>query len=309
MNPLRFLPLVFAVQVIPLAYTAEPAQQAPAPASNTKSIPAKADKAAQATDFLRFIEDDEAESDFLQTAIVTYTSPAGITVDLVGAVHIADAAYFEELNTRFKAYEAVLYELVGRPMAEREELKPGDGHGKLQWLGQVQETLRKTLKLESQLRGIDYSAPNFVHADMSVEGFFEAQETKQENFLTLWMRAIQAQNAMPRDRPQPNMLELIMILRQEDPSMDLKRMMGEEFDSMEQLITGMEANGGTTIIGERNRHALEVMDREIQAGKKHLAIFYGAAHLPDMEERLLKRGFTQKKVQWINAWNLPWDEE
>jgi hypothetical protein len=309
MIPLRFIPLVFAVQFIPLAPGAEPAKQAPAPGPTTQPIPAKADPKAEATDFLRFIEDDEAESDFLQTAIVTYTSPAGISVDLVGAIHIADAAYFEALNTRFKSYDVVLYELVGRPMVEREELKPGDGHGKLQWLGQVQETLRKTLKLESQLRGIDYTAPNFVHADMSVEGFFKTQESKQETFLSLWLKAIQAQNALPRDRPQPSMLELIRILRQEDPSMDLKRMMGEEFDSMEQLITGIEANGGTTIIGERNRHALEVMDREIQAGKIRLAIFYGAAHLPDMEERLLQRGYTPKKTEWITAWNIPWDEE
>lgn len=77
---------------------------------------------------------------------------------------------------------------------------------------------------------------------------------------------------------------------------------------MEKLITGIEANGGTSIIGERNRHALEVMDTEMKAGKKRLAIFYGAAHLPDMEERLLKRGFKLHKTEWIKAWDIPWGE-
>ncbi|TDU69286.1 hypothetical protein EI77_02938 [Prosthecobacter fusiformis] len=296
MNPLRSLPFMFAVTATALAFSAEPS---PPPVPPVPPAP-------EATDFLRYVEDDESDS--LQTSIVTYTSPTGVIVDLVGAVHIADKAYFDELNARFKTYDAVLYELVGRPMEQREELKPGDGNEKLQWLGQVQETMRKTLKLESQLRGIDYKAANFVHADMSVEGFFEAQETKQETFITLWMKAIQAQNAQVRDRPQPNMLELLMIMRQEDPSMDLKRLVGQEFDSMESLIAGMETNGGTTIIGERNRHALGVMQSEIQAGKKRLAIFYGAAHLPDMEERLLKLGFKKQKVQWIKAWHLPWEE-
>lgn len=294
MKTLRFISLILAALGMALTFGAEPDESPPV-------------SATEATDFLRFVEGDEADS--LQTAIVTYLSPTGVSVALVGAVHIADKAYFDALNTRFKAYEAVLYELVGRPIELREELKPGDGSEKLQWLGQVQEMMRKTLKLESQLKGIDYQAKNFVHADMTVEGFFESQEDKKETFLTLWMKAMQAQSALPRDRPQPSMIELLMILQKKDSSTELKRLVGREFDSMEKLINGIEANGGTSIIGERNRHALEVMEREIKAGKKRLAIFYGAAHLPDMEGRLLKLGFKRKKVEWINAWNLPYEEE
>jgi hypothetical protein len=301
MIPLRSILLVFAAGAAPWACGVEPA------ASTPDSAKAPVEAVAEEPEFLRFVEEEDRDS--LQTSIVTYKSAAGVIVDLVGAVHIADEAYFDELNERFKTYDAVLYELVGRPMQLRENLKPGDGDGKLLWLGQVQETLRKALKLESQLKGIDYKAPNFVHADMTVEGFFESQETKKETFLTLWLKAIQAQGALPNDRPQPNMLELVMILRQEDPSMDLKRMLGQQFDSMEKLITGIEANGGTTIIGERNRHALEVMAHEITAGKNRLAIFYGAAHMPDMEQRLLKLGFVKQKVQWLKAWDIPWEEE
>ena len=104
------------------------------------------------------------------------------------------------------------------------------------------------------------------------------------------------------------MVELLMIMRQEDPSMDLKRLVGQEFDSMEKLIMGMESNGGTSIIGERNRFALEVLDKEIKTGKKRLAIFYGAAHLPDMEKRLLAQGFKVQKIDWVKAWDLPWEE-
>lgn len=262
---------------------------------------------AEPTDFLRFVEGEEADS--LETAVVRYISPAGVMVDLVGAVHIADKAYFETLNTRFKTYDAVLYELVGRPIEQRDELKPGDGSEKLQWLGQVQEMMRQTLKLESQLQCIDYHAPNFVHADMSLEGFFEIQEQKKETFLTLWMKAMQAQSALPRDEPPISMLELIMILRREDSATELKRLVGREFDSMEKLITGIESSGGTSIVSERNKHALAVVDREIQAGKKRLAIFYGAAHLPDMEQRLLQRGFKLQKVDWVQAWDVPWTEE
>src|SRR6218665_1875117 len=110
MKILRSLFTLVAALALPLTVSAQSPSVAPTP---------------EATDFLRFEELDEGDS--LETAIVSYISPTGVTVDLVGAVHIADKAYFENLNERFKKYDAVLYELVGRPMSEREELKTGDG--------------------------------------------------------------------------------------------------------------------------------------------------------------------------------------
>ena len=52
-----------------------------------------------------------------------------------------------------------------------------------------------------------------------------------------------------------------------------------------------------------NREAAR--QKQIESGKKHLAIFYGAAHLPDMEQRLLKQGFKLQKSEWLKAWDLP----
>ncbi len=39
----------------------------------------------------------------------------GTQVDLIGAVHIAHSAYFQDLNRRFRKYDALLYELVADP--------------------------------------------------------------------------------------------------------------------------------------------------------------------------------------------------
>ncbi len=269
--------------------------------------PTKSPPAEKGTDFIRFIEEDTADS--LQTGIASYLSPEGVVIDLVGAVHIADKAYFNELNARFRTYDTVLYELVGRPVEQREELKVADGEKRLQWLGQLQETMRKTLELESQLQCIDYKAANFVHADMSTEGFLNTQKDKQENFLMLWMKAAVAQAATSDNRKtEPGLVELLAILSREDSATEMKRLVGQQFDSVEQLMAGIESGNGTVIIGERNRHALEVLQKQITDGKKHLAIFYGAAHLPDMEQRLLKKGYKLKNLDWIKAWNLPHDE-
>ncbi|GEP43120.1 hypothetical protein [Brevifollis gellanilyticus] len=256
-----------------------------------------------ATDFIRFVETDEGDS--LQTAVVSYESPAGVIVDLVGAVHIADKKYFEALNKRFKGYEVVLYELVGRPVEERETLKVADGEKKLQWLGTLQEKMRSTLKLESQLQCIDYRAKNFVHADLTTDGFFEKQEEKKENFLSLWMKAALAQAATADPNKANSDMALIMtMLMSKDSSTDLKRLLGSEFDRVENLMAGVEAGNGTAIIGERNKHALEVMEKQVAAGKKRIAIFYGAAHFPDMEQRLLKMGYKLRKTEWEKAWDI-----
>ena len=65
----------------------------------------------------------------------------------------------------------------------------------------------------------------------------------------------------------------------------------------------------SAIIGDRNAKCLEVMDTELGKGRKKLAIFYGAAHFPDMEKRLLEKGFKMTKQEWATAWDVPKPEE
>jgi hypothetical protein len=48
-----------------------------------------------------------------------------------------------------------------------------------------------------------------------------------------------------------------------------------------------------------------VLAKEIDAGKKKIAIFYGGGHMPDMEPRVIS-DFHMKRdsQQWLEAWNL-----
>ena len=56
--------------------------------------------------FLRFTESQDQA--ILETASVEYAHPDGTTVELIGAVHIADKPYYSKLNTQFKQYDALL---------------------------------------------------------------------------------------------------------------------------------------------------------------------------------------------------------
>ena len=267
-------------------------------------------QAQEPTDFIRYVEDEESDS--LQTAVVTYESPQKVRVDLVGAIHIADKPYFDSLNERFKGYDVVLYELVGPPMDQREKAEPPKDAQNLAWVGQLQTMMKNTLKLHGQLECIDYKAKNFVHADMDMTQFTKTQEVKKESFLSLYLRAAQAQKSANDekgvDSDAAGLVMLLKLLTSKDSSTGLKRMIAEQFDSVEDIMAGVESGGSTVLVGERNRVALEVMDRQITAGKKRLAVFYGAAHLADMEERLIKKGFKPVKTEWLKAWTLPHDE-
>ena len=263
----------------------------------------------EAAEHMRFVEDDDGAAR-LETVVVKMTGPSGVQVDLVGAVHVADAAYFEALNERFKGYDAVLYELVGSP----EKGKPLGNRAvandaRLGWIGTLQQKMKEALKLEGQLEKIDYTAANFVHADMGMEEFQKTQETKQETFLGLWLKAMAAQQSVGSSEAAGNDLASVMVLMQilmkKDGSDDLKRLIGREFDQVESIMSGLEAGGGTVIIGERNRVALEVMAAQIAVGKKRLAIFYGAGHFPDMQKRLEAMGFKKSGEEWLAAWSVP----
>ena len=70
------------------------------------------------------------------------------------------------------------------------------------------------------------------------------------------------------------------------------------------------SDGTSTIITERNKAALKVLNTQLKRGKKKIGIFYGAGHFPDMEERMLNEfGFERQSEEWITAWHLKAPEE
>jgi len=47
------------------------------------------------------------------------------------------------------------------------------------------------------------------------------------------------------------------------------------------------------------------MESEMKKGKKNLGIFYGAAHLPDFDKRLIEDyGFKRTTKTWNAAWKI-----
>ena len=62
--------------------------------------------------------------------------------------------------------------------------------------------------------------------------------------------------------------------------------MAGQFEDMEAATAVLDGPEGSTIVTERNKAALRVLKQQLEAGHARIAIFYGAAHLADMQERL-----------------------
>ena len=89
-------------------------------------------------------------------------------------------------------------------------------------------------------------------------------------------------------------VQLLTALLDKNRALALKRVVAEQF-----------VDNGSTLLSGRNQVALGVLRKEIAAGKKKIAVFYGAGHMPDLARRL-RDGFGLMPVdtRWLTAWNL-----
>mgnify|MGYP000275626149 CR=1 FL=1 len=266
------------------------------------------------TQFVRFMEDKQGGG-ILETAAVAYLRKAdGVSVTLIGAVHIADAEYFAGLNESFDHYDALLYEMVkpkdAAPTAD-DVKKKRKSKGMIGWVGPMQKFMQENLDLAFQLESIKYDGrPNFVHADLDADTFMAMQEERNEGFMKLFIRAYKAeykkQKAGQRTAAQEiTPFHLLAALKAgDDRPRQLKMLFARQLGNIEGQMEIFEGPNGSVIITERNKKCLEVMDAEIAAGKKNIGIFYGAGHFPDMEARMIGMGFRRVGQTWRTAWNL-----
>ena len=253
--------------------------------------------------FMRFNDDNKSQSK-LETSIVTYRNEDGVTVRLVGAVHIGEKSYYQGLNDTFRGDEAVLYEMVKpkdmgapQPFAESKST-----------VSKFQHLLKDMLHLDFQLDQVDYSRPNFVHADLDAETFAKMQEERGESMFTLMLHQMMRSmthpdeaGAVAEDLPTA----LIEMITRPDSERQMKLLLAKHMGDAEKTAAGLEGEDGSVILSERNKAALKVLKDQLAKGKKHISIFYGAAHMPSMSDTLQKDfGFKPVAIEWRTAWDL-----
>lgn len=267
--------------------------------------------------FLRLTRDANGNLVSMDTAIVSYVPvdgrPNGLHVDLIGAVHIGERGYYEQLNRAFEDYDVVLYELVA-PKGTR--IPKGGARRSAHPVSLLQSGMKDMLGLEAQVERIDYQKQNLMHADMSPDDFSKSMEDRGDNMFAMFFRVLgrslaqqskQQALAQSGKRAGRSTSDADLLLALFDPkrSNKLKQLMAEQFEDLEGMMDVLEGPDGSTLISERNKVALKELNRQMESGKRKIGIFYGAGHLPDMEKRLIK-DFDLKRdsVRWLPAWHL-----
>lgn len=253
----------------------------------------------------------KGQPDALETAVSRFQK-GDHTVDLISVVHLGDAAYFKKLKDSLKAYDAVFYEMVGGPYTEEKArlAKEQQGEGDMAQVQQLQKLATSLLGLEFQLEGLDYLAPNFVHADMTAEEFAEHTDGSHgiSELLSSALKIAQSGKirGLPSSEGDANQLmSQLMSSVLTGNSNQLKRTLGPILAEAELFITEMEEEEGTVLISRRNEIVIEKMNEYLatrDAGAKTDAILYGAGHMPDLESRLIAEGYVKAATNWEPGW-------
>ena len=283
------------------------------------------DDATKPNEFLRVTKDAAGKPLAMQTAITRYRPKEGeLVVDLVGAIHIGEANYYKTLNEQFEHYDVVLYELVapqGTRVPAGGKKRSGVPQSPMDLVGYMQQQAQSTLGLESQLAKVDYQKSNFTHADLSPTEMGKKMAQRGDTALTLGLTTfaeilrkqnkVAAEAAKRAELGQQGGADTLTDLNLEnfmellnDP-LKLKQMMANQFTESGVMEFGMGAPLNQLIVTDRNEAAMKVLQKEIVNGKKKIAIFYGAAHMPDFEKRLADElGMKRTKQIWVDAWDL-----
>ena len=130
-------------------------------------------------------------------------------------------------------------------------------------------------------------------------------EDRGESFLQLLFRMMGQAAAQAGREDQVSDTDLLFAFFSRDRALKLKRVMASQFEDLGGQMRVLEGPNGSTLITERNKKALEVLRREVQRGRRKVAIFYGAGHMPDLARRLQAEWRLQpQKEQWLTAWDM-----
>jgi len=265
---------------------------------------------------MRITVDPTSKAQHLEVPLLRYTKGSHfkeqIVVDFVGAVHLGERTYYGDLNKRFTAYDAVLFELIsdGTHLPTMGEERPDS------ILGTIQRAFSNLLGLSFQLDEVNYRAKNFVHADLSPEELRDAMAARGESLPQLLMKVIK----LSTDPEMRKALEargfkddflvgvnpLLILLRgpTDEDRIKIRRFMAQGLVGSDAVMKMLEGEKGFSLITDRNGAVMAVLNKETALGKRRVAIFYGVGHLPDLHKRLTEQDYRLEKVEWLNAWNM-----
>ncbi|KMT03079.1 hypothetical protein BVRB_8g196380 [Beta vulgaris subsp. vulgaris] len=228
-----------------------------------------------------------------------------------------------------------------RYAAAKRRLKSSRSRG-FNILGFIQRQMARILMLDFQLDCLDYQAENWYHADLDFETFRSLQMERGESIfsfardMTLKSTKALMQPEIPENldpwrskllwasRVLPMPLVGLLIIG--GMCTDVGGQVSEypELDALSRLDFGAamkvflakrltseftqdtaDVEEKSVIIGERNKAAIDALERAMDEGHNKIAILYGGGHMPDLGRRLREEfDLVPSEVQWVTAWTI-----
>lgn len=265
-----------------------------------------------AEDYMRVAE-GPAGSKELQIAVRRFQiqKPVEREIVLVGVTHIGTAGYYRKLQTLLDDSGIVLYEGVDGDREAFRQMKKEEHE-----LGEnstLQVSLAHALGLTFQLHQIDYNQPHFVNSDVTSQELFrlfrgedivDADAARKDT--EQLMRNMQAMSAAG----QLMVAMLGQLERNPSWSRAMRWCMVQTLGNIRGDISQMAGlpprlkDMMTVLIQKRNEVVMEDLEETLRDPEKKgsIALFYGAAHMADFEERIVKEmGGKELGTEWLTA--------
>ena len=168
--------------------------------------------------------------------------------------------------------------------------------------------MKTNLDLTFKRDEINYDKPNFVHADLSPAELSLSMDERDESLYVYFWRVFYA--SMDEYAKDPLGLrdwQMLSAVLSADDDYAIKILIAYEMTDLNQMRKILGDDSDSAIIGARNERAIEVLRSTLDMGtdRMRIGIFYGVAHMPDLEVRLVNElGLVRQKVLWIDAWKL-----
>ena len=256
----------------------------------------------------------------LDVAITYYQHPdGGPRVDLIGAVHIGEARYYEQAQRLLDRASVVLYEGVKPKDATAADLNKPQTEEENP-VRALQGKFAKWFGLVFQLDSIDYTRKHFVHADMTMEEFAGTPDVSHR--APEEGEAGGAFKGPGRAGPLKSQVEQAMrYVKLIGPLLDralggetagplrriakavFARMLGSV--DMQSAMAGFAPEMADLLLTKRNAVVIERLEEQREKPDvKTVAVFYGAAHMSGIEDELKRMGYRRIGAEWLRAWDL-----
>ncbi|XP_010688203.2 uncharacterized protein LOC104902202 [Beta vulgaris subsp. vulgaris] len=228
-----------------------------------------------------------------------------------------------------------------RYAAAKRRLKSSRSRG-FNILGFIQRQMARILMLDFQLDCLDYQAENWYHADLDFETFRSLQMERGESIFTFARdMTLKSTKALMQPEIPENLdpwrskllwasrvlpMPLVGLLIIGGMCTDVGGQVSEypELDALSRLDFGAamkvflakrltseftqdtaDVEEKSVIIGERNKAAIDALERAMDEGHNKIAILYGGGHMPDLGRRLREEfDLVPSEVQWVTAWTI-----